>query len=142
MVKRAVDEFGRIDILVNNAGIIRRALIVDMTLEDWDDVIAADLTAVFLCIQAVAKQMMEQKYGKIINIASISPGLIKGGMYMSGRTPEQAKQVEEANIKAVVLGRIGTPEEIGKLVVYLASDDSSFMCGENIIIDGGRFDPR
>ena len=71
MVKQMFEEFGRIDILVNNSGITRRALIVDMPQEDWDDVIATNLTGVFYCIQAVARQMMERKYGKIINISSI-----------------------------------------------------------------------
>ena len=183
MVQRTITEFGRVDILVNNAGNIRRALIADMSEEDWNNVITTDLTGVFYCIQAVARHMMERKYGKIVNLAStsgggaviptvanycvakagviqltkcaarelgsyginvnaISPGLIEGGIYTYDREPEEYKKVEEMNVKAVVAGRLGTPEEIGRLVVYLASDDASFMFGENIIIDGGRFDPR
>lgn len=72
MAKRTAEEFGRIDILVNNAGIIRRAKLLEMTEELWDDVLDTNLKSVFLCTQAVAKYMIEQRYGKIINLASIA----------------------------------------------------------------------
>jgi len=181
MVKRTLDEFGRIDILVNNSGITRRALIVDMSQEDWDDVIATNLTGVFYCLQAVARQMMEQKYGKIINMSSISgvggiaptlanysavkagvvqltkaaarelgpyginvnaiaPGAVESTIYLARRTPEEVEDWLEYARKVALMGRIGTPEDIAKLAVYLASDDSSFICGETIVIDGGRID--
>jgi len=181
MIKRTLDEFGRIDILVNNSGITRRALIVDMSQEDWDDVIATNLTGVFYCLQAVARQMMEQKYGKIINMSSISgvggiaptlanysavkagvvqltkaaarelgpyginvnaiaPGAVESTIYLARRTPEEVEDWLEYARKVALMGRIGTPEDIAKLAVYLASDDSSFICGETIVIDGGRID--
>ena len=181
MIKRTLDEFGRIDILVNNSGITRRALIVDMTQEDWDDVIATNLTGVFYCLQAAARQMMEQKYGKIINMSSISgvggiaptlanysavkagvvqltkaaarelgpyginvnaiaPGAVESTIYLARRTPEEVEEWLEYARKVALMGRIGTPEDIAKLAVYLASDDSSFICGETIVIDGGRID--
>jgi NAD(P)-dependent dehydrogenase (short-subunit alcohol dehydrogenase family) len=72
LVKQTIDEFGRIDILVNNAGAIRRAPLLEITEEDWDAVLDVNLKGVFFCSQAVAKYMMEQRYGKIINISSIS----------------------------------------------------------------------
>jgi 3-oxoacyl-[acyl-carrier protein] reductase len=56
------------------------------------------------------------------------------------RTPEEIKQFEEENAKATVLGRIGTPQDIAKLAVFLASDDSSFITGQTIAVDGGRTD--
>jgi 3-oxoacyl-[acyl-carrier protein] reductase len=71
MVKTAQDKFGKIDILVNNAGITRDNLIVRMKDEDWDKVIAINLTGTFLCCRTTAKIMMTQRSGKIINIASI-----------------------------------------------------------------------
>ncbi len=78
-VKRLIDatiaNFKKVDILVNNAGVSRRATLLEMTEEDWDFVFSVNLKGVFLCTQAAAKYMMEQRYGKIINIASIA-GLV------------------------------------------------------------------
>ena len=66
-----VREFGSIDILVNNAGIIRRAPALEVSMEDWSDVIDADLNSVFRLSQLAARRMVVQKRGKIINIASL-----------------------------------------------------------------------
>jgi len=181
MVKQAIDEFGKIDILVNNSGIVRRAVLLDMTEEVWDDVLNTNLKSVYLCTQAVAKYMMEQRYGKIINMASMSgrgwnypslagyaaskagvieltkcyakelgsyginvnaiaPGLIQTTIYLAGRTPEQVEQFLEDNRKATVLGKLGTTQDIANLALFLASDDSSFISGQTIPIDGGRTD--
>jgi NAD(P)-dependent dehydrogenase (short-subunit alcohol dehydrogenase family) len=74
MVRRAVDAFGRLDIAVNNAGIGILGADEEFSLEDWDKVIAVNLTGVFLCAQAEAQQMIRQTptEGKIINLASMS----------------------------------------------------------------------
>jgi NAD(P)-dependent dehydrogenase (short-subunit alcohol dehydrogenase family) len=74
MVKRAVKEFGRIDILVNNAGIISYKPFLDLTEEEWDNTLKVNLKGQFLCAQSVAKEMVKNKRGRIINIASISSG--------------------------------------------------------------------
>jgi len=71
MVKQTVDTFGRIDILVNNAGITRDNLLARMKPEDWDAVINTNLKGVFNTTKVVAKQMMKQRYGRIINMASV-----------------------------------------------------------------------
>ena len=71
MVKMAVDTFGSVEILVNNAGVSSLSPSVDMTLEEWRKVIDVNLTGVFLCARAAAREMIKKKYGKIINIASI-----------------------------------------------------------------------
>ena len=71
VVKEIINEWGRIDILVNNAGITRDNLILRLTPEDWDLVIAVNLKGAFLFTKAVARQMMKQKYGKIVNISSV-----------------------------------------------------------------------
>lgn len=71
MVKTAVDSFGSIEILVNNAGVASLNPSVDMTLEEWRRVIDVNLTGVFLCARAAAREMIKKNYGKIINIASI-----------------------------------------------------------------------
>jgi 3-oxoacyl-[acyl-carrier protein] reductase len=75
MVNAGKDAFGKIDILVNNAGITRDNLIMRMSEEDWDAVIAVNLKSVFNCCKAVCRLMMKQKGGRIINISSVA-GLI------------------------------------------------------------------
>jgi len=71
LVKRALDETGRIDVLVNNAGITRDGLIVRMKEADWDDVLNINLKGTFNCIKAASKIMLKQRYGRIINISSV-----------------------------------------------------------------------
>ena len=72
MVKEVQEKFGKIDILVNNAGILRAGNAEVLDKEDWDKVLQVNLTGQFLCAQAVGRQMMKQKSGSIINIASIA----------------------------------------------------------------------
>lgn len=72
MVQTVVKSFGRIDIFFNNAGIIRVQNFLDVTEAEWDHVIDVNLKGVFLCGQAVAKHMVERKFGKIINTASLA----------------------------------------------------------------------
>ncbi len=72
MVKEIIKKFGKIDILVNNAGILRTGNAEVLNKEDWDKVIQVNLTGQFLCAQAVGRQMIKQKSGKIINISSIA----------------------------------------------------------------------
>ena len=71
VIARAVEQFGRIDILVNNAGITRDQLLMRMKADDWDQVIATNLTAAFGCAQAVIKPMIKQRGGRIISISSV-----------------------------------------------------------------------
>ena len=74
MVKRTVAEFGRVDILVNNAGIISYKPFLELTDEDWDKTLNVNLKGQFLCARAAARDMVKNKGGRIINIASISSG--------------------------------------------------------------------
>ena len=66
-----LDRFGRLDILVNNAGITRDQLALRMKRDDWDAVLATNLTAAFTCVQAVLRPMIKQRSGRIINITSV-----------------------------------------------------------------------
>ncbi len=72
IVQTAVDRFGRIDILVNNAGIMGQKLLVDMTEQDFDDVIATNLKGTFACTKHAVPHMMKQGWGRIINLSSAS----------------------------------------------------------------------
>ncbi|WP_027954175.1 MULTISPECIES: 3-oxoacyl-[acyl-carrier-protein] reductase [Halobacillus] len=118
MVKAVVDEFGRLDILVNNAGITKDNLLMRMKEEEFDSVINTNLKGVFLCTKGVTRQMMKQKYGRIINVASIvgvsgNPGqanyvAAKAGVI--GMTKSNAKELAARNIQvnAVAPGYITT----------------------------------
>jgi NAD(P)-dependent dehydrogenase (short-subunit alcohol dehydrogenase family) len=71
-VEEIVERHGRIDILVNNAGILKTGSIVDSSIEDWDEVCRANLSSVYYCSKAVLPVMLKRRYGKIVNIASMS----------------------------------------------------------------------
>jgi 3-oxoacyl-[acyl-carrier protein] reductase len=71
MVAAALERHGRIDILVNNAGIARDQLMLRMKRDDWDQVVATNLTSAFTCAQAVLRPMIRQRYGRIISISSV-----------------------------------------------------------------------
>ncbi|MGJ7910649.1 3-oxoacyl-[acyl-carrier-protein] reductase [Neobacillus sp. LXY-1] len=118
MVKATIDQFGRLDILINNAGITRDNLLMRMKEEEWDDVININLKGVFLVTKAVTRQMMKQRHGRIINIASIvgvsgNPGqanyvAAKAGVI--GLTKTTAKELASRNItvNAIAPGFITT----------------------------------
>jgi len=72
MFESLLGHWGRIDVLVNNAGIVRDTLILRMSDDDWDSVIATNLRSAFLCTRAALRSMLRQRNGRIINVASIS----------------------------------------------------------------------
>jgi len=107
-VKSVVARFGKLDILVNNAGITRDQLVMRMKRADWDDVIATNLTAPFLLVQAAIGSMLKQRWGRIINITSIfgQIGQVGQANYSSskagliGLTMAVAREVGSRNITA------------------------------------------
>ena len=118
LAKAALDAFGRVDILVNNAGITRDTLLMRMSEEDWDRVLDTNLKGAFNCTKAVLRTMLRQRYGRIVNIASVAgvrgnPGqanyaAAKAGLI--GFTKAVAKEVGSRNItvNAVAPGYIDT----------------------------------
>ena len=177
MVAQTVEEFGKVDILVNNAGIYAPKPFLELTEEEWDRTIDIDLKGQFLCAQAAAKEMVKNKWGRIINIASIASGQVGAGVLASahycaakggvtGMTEALAlelapmgirvnavgpgaidtpmtkgafadEQVKKGFLARVPVGRIGQPEDIAGMVVYLASDEADYVNGATIFIDGG-----
>ncbi len=118
MVKIAKETFDRIDILVNNAGITRDALLLRMKDADWDAVLDVNLKGAFLCTRAVAKLMTKQRYGRIINIASVVGQMGNAGQAnycaskagLMGLTRSNARELAKRNItvNAVAPGFIST----------------------------------
>jgi len=110
-VARALDETGRIDVLVNNAGITRDGLLVRMKDSDWEDVLNINLKGTFLCIKAVTKPMMKQRYGRIINVSSVvgvsgNPGqanYVASKAGIIGLTKGVAKELASRGITANVV---------------------------------------
>jgi 3-oxoacyl-[acyl-carrier protein] reductase len=172
MVRAVLARWSRIDILVNVAGGAERKPVVEMTASDWDHVVDMNLKSAFLCSQAALPAMLDQKYGKIVNISSIygftgnatrsSYAAAKAGVaaftkslalevvsdginvnaVAPGRvtTPRVRNRYSEeawaAAVAQVPMGRAGTPEEIASAVLFLATDDNSYVTGQTIHING------
>jgi 2-dehydro-3-deoxy-D-gluconate 5-dehydrogenase len=80
IVNRTIETFGKVDILINNAGIIRRTPAIDFSEKDWDEVMSINAKTVFFLSQAVARDMMKRKHGKIISVASLLS--FQGGIFV------------------------------------------------------------
>lgn len=177
MVKKTISKWGKVDILVNNAGIVQFIPFLELTEKQWDKTLDINLKGYFLVSQAVAREMVKQRSGTIINIASVAmgqqgvgiPNIVhycasKGGVV--GMTEALAVELapykirvnaispgmietpmidpvkKDSNtlnnfLKRVPLGRIGKPEEVSQLVVFLASNASSYITGSTFVVDGG-----
>jgi 3-oxoacyl-[acyl-carrier protein] reductase len=173
-VAATIARFGRIDILVNNAGITRDQLMLRMKREDWDAVLATNLTAAYTCAQAVLKPMVKQRSGRIVNISSVvgqsgnagqanyaaskagligftkalaleiasrgitvnavAPGLVDTDMTRAIAGAAHAEW--EARIP---LKRLGTPDDIAHAVLFLASDEASYITGHVLAVNGGMY---
>lgn len=175
MVQHTVSQFGRIDILVNCAGVwIAGQTLLECNEDDWDKVIDVNLKGTYLCCHAVAKIMVNQKSGNIINLSSqvglnpspalgayaiskagiimltkqlalelandnirvnaLAPGVVKTDFNRDlWKDPKTAKQIADS----IPLGRLAEPDDIAGSVLFLTSDDSNYITGTVINIDGG-----
>jgi len=182
LVDEAVKKFGRVDILVNNAGIRIEGTVLDTTEEDWDLTMNVNLKGPFNCMQAAGRVMAKQRYGKIVNVSSISglggapggelaycaskaglinmtsvasldlgpyginvncvaPGWTLTDMVLQAAGSEKRlREVKKVKAGMAAMGRVGDPQDIANVVLFLASDESSFISGQVIVTDGGRKD--
>lgn len=163
---------GPVEILVNNAGITRDNLLMRMRYEEWDAVLAANLSSAFYCTKEAIRGMAKARWGRIVSIASVvglvgnagqanysaskagligfsksvareyaargvtvnvvAPGFI--GTDMTGVLKEQVK---EAILGQIPLGRMGSPEDVARTVAFFASEESSYVTGQVLAVDGG-----
>ena len=171
-VDEVVKVFGRVDILVNNAGVTRDNLLIRMTEEQWDEVLTTNLKGAFLFGKAVARPMMRQRAGSIVQISSIIGLIGNAGQcnYAASKaglialTQSMAKELASRNIRVnavapgfivsqmtdalpdalrtkmlgeIPLGRFGAGEDIANAVVFLASEDASYVTGQVLSVNGG-----
>ena len=160
------DEHGRLDILVNNAGGWRYGRFSEITLEDWHWTFDTNVLTAFLCTRAFSQMMIDQRYGRIVNIASIDAYIPKvtlphyaaakaavisltkelgphqilvNAVAPGGIATETAKSQGwlESRIGGIPVRRNAEPEDIADVVLFLASDQNRFVAGETIIASGG-----
>ncbi|HEY5048057.1 MAG TPA: SDR family oxidoreductase [Rhizomicrobium sp.] len=182
MFAQTVRQFGTIDILVANAGLQRDSAFHEMTLDQWNKVLAVNLTGQFLCARAAVREFLRRgpvpsvssATGKIIHMSSVHQEIpwaghanyatSKGGIKMlmeslaqevaphrirvnaiapgAIRTPINTtawntKEAYDSLMTLVPYGRIGEPEDIARAAVWLASDDSDYVVGTTLFVDGG-----
>ena len=179
-VKRLVDsvirDFGRIDILVNNAGMAQVGKeesfvhMANLPAAEWDESIGRNLNTCFNITHAVLPAMIKNKYGRIVNVSSVTGPLVsnpgetaysaakaamvgmsrslaievaKYGITVNNVAPgwiATGSSTEEERVAAqnTPMRRAGSPDEVGDLIAYLASDKSTYITGQMIVIDGGN----
>jgi 3-oxoacyl-[acyl-carrier protein] reductase len=167
LFKRA-EELGPVLALVNNAGVAADGLAIQMDDEDWERVIATNLTAAFRLTRRAMRPMIKARYGRIVNIASVvgpranagqanyaaaKAGLIgmtktvaaevaRRGVTVNAVAPgfietDMTKDLPETVLEAIPARRVGSPEEVGAAVRFLASDDAGYVTGTTLFVDGG-----
>jgi len=171
-LKDVQDKEGNPGILVNNAGITKDNLLMRMKQEEWDDVIATNLTGLFRLSKGCLRGMMKAKRGRIINIASVIAVMGNAGQAnyaatkagMIGFSKSLAREIgsrgitvnvvapgfidtdmtkvlpedqKTAMLSQIPLGRLGSTDDIGNSVVFLASPAGAYITGETLHVNGG-----
>lgn len=186
VVREVLKRFGRVDILVNNAGVLKLVPLVDMTDDVLDRMFNINVKGMFICTRAVLPGMIERKYGKIVNMSSVTGPIVADvgetayaatkaaawgftkalamevaayginvnaicpGMIETDMVRQMAKETNPADPDSVIktmargipMGRLGTIEELGELVAFLASEESRYLTGTSIVIDGASTLPE
>ncbi|NYV27965.1 SDR family oxidoreductase UcpA [Streptobacillus felis] len=185
-IEKVIEKYGRIDTLVNNAGIIRLGSLLETSDEIRDFHFNVNINGVWNVTKAVMPYMQKERYGRIVNLSSVTGFMVvdKGECAYAttkaaimGFTRAVAREAAEYNItcnailpgyiltpmaeqianesnpsnpdsvidgiaSAVPLGRLGTIEEVGEVAAFLGSDESSYITGTPIVIDGGSTLPE
>ncbi|MBH0115626.1 SDR family oxidoreductase [Salinibacterium sp. NG253] len=166
-VKLAVDTFGGLNVLINNAGIANFGTLDTYTAKDWSLIIGINLTGAFLGIKSAAPELVKNETSSIVNISSTAGmqgfaalhgytaskfglrGLTKSVAMELGHQGVRVNSVHPGNIRTPMtdgletddsstpIPRLGEPEEVTKMVLFLASEDASYSTGSEFIIDGG-----
>ena len=165
LVREAVEQLGGIDVLVNNAGVTAAKPALELTVEDFDKIFSVDVKGAFFLSVAAAREM-KGKGGAIVNVTSVHehiprPGfalyaaakaalgmltrslaleLAEDGIRVNSVAPgaiatERNKEADEL-VPEIPLGRPGEPDEVAALVSYLAGDESRYVSGASVLIDG------
>ena len=166
MFEKIKEGFGFLDVLVNNAGITRDSLLIRMKESSWDEVIATNLKGNFLVLKAAAAMMIRRKKGSVVgltgnagqvNYAAAKAGVIgmtkaaakelasRGirvnavapGCIVTDMTDKIPENIKEGMLHSIPLSRLGQTEEVAKAVLFLASDDASYITGQVLNVDGG-----
>ena len=167
------ERFGAIDVWINNAGLYPQRPLMDMAQEEWDRLLAVNMTSVLTSTQAVARVMRQARSGVVINAASFA-GLVPSagsggyaatkaailsltrtfaaelavhgirvvsyapGVIETAMTRGVVDERREALVAQVPLRRLGTPEDVAKAIVFLASDAAAYITGTHLEITGGK----
>lgn len=172
MMDTIVKEYGHLDVVVNNAGITKDNLLLRMREEEFDDVIRINLKGTYSCIRHVARIMMKQRHGKIVNMASVvglcgnigqvNYAASKGGVIAMTKAVAKELAPRGINVNAVAPGfiqtamtdtlsedvqanaknnipmkKFGSVQDVANVVKFLCSEDSDYITGQVIAVDGG-----
>lgn len=172
MMETIVKEYGHIDVVVNNAGITKDNLLLRMSEDEFDDVININLKGTYNCIRQVARIMMKQRSGKIVNMASvvglsgnagqanyaaskggvialtksvakelaprgINVNAIAPGFIETAMTEKLGDSVKEVALTNIPMKKFGSVEDVANVVKFLCSEDSKYITGQVISVDGG-----
>lgn len=175
VISNIINKYKKVDVLVNNAGICPKKHSEDIGIKEWDEVMRVNLTSMFFIIKKLSTYMKNQRYGKIVNISSVSArmgGINVGPHYVASKggvealTRYFAKDLAQYNINVnaispgttitnlinvwnkevikeitekIPLNRLASTTDIANVVLFLSSDESSFITGEVINVNGGMY---
>ena len=186
VVQKVLEQFGKVDILVNNAAVLAVVSLLDMSDEVRDRLIDVNIKGIFIVTKAVLPAMIKQKYGKIVNMSSVTGPIVadanetayaasKGAVWGFTKSlasevapyginvnavcpgaidtemvaqmfvetnPDDPESVKKQLVSGIPFKRLGTIEELGELVAFLASDEARYLTGQPFVIDGGSTLPE